>query len=86
MTRLMTERSKVVIVSTRWHEDDLVGRLTDPMNPCFTEEECSRWKVINLPAFAGDNDPLKRKEGEVLWSVAEFSDFVINILLLTSCF
>ena len=67
MTRLMNERAKVVLVSTRWHEDDLVGRLTDPMNPCFTEEECSRWKIINLPAFAGDNDPLKRAEGEVLW-------------------
>ena len=39
MTRLMTEKSKVVIVTTRWHEDDLVGRLTDPSNPKFTEEE-----------------------------------------------
>lgn len=53
MTRLMTERSKVVIVTTRWHEDDLVGRLTDPSNPHYTQEECSKWKIINLPAFAG---------------------------------
>ena len=36
MTRLMTERSTVVLVTTRWHEDDLVGRLTDPINPHFT--------------------------------------------------
>ena len=67
MTRLMTEKSKVVIVTTRWHEDDLVGRLTDPSNPHYTKEECSKWKIINLPAFAGENDPLKRKEGAVLW-------------------
>jgi predicted phage terminase large subunit-like protein len=67
MTRLMTEKSKVVIVTTRWHEDDLVGRLTDPSNPHYTQEECSKWKIINLPAFARENDPLKRKEGAVLW-------------------
>jgi len=76
MTRLMTERSKVVLVTTRWHEDDLVGRLTDPSNPHFTEEECSKWKIINLPAFAGDNDPLKRKEGEVLWPERFNKDFL----------
>jgi len=67
MTRLMTEKSSVVIVTTRWHEDDLVGRLTDPLSPHFTKEECSKWKIINLPAIAGEDDPLKRKEGEVLW-------------------
>ena len=76
MTRLMTEKSKVVIVTTRWHEDDLVGRLTDPSNPHFTKEECSKWKIINLPAFAGDNDPLKRKEGEVLWPERFNTDFL----------
>lgn len=76
MTRLMTERSKVVIVTTRWHEDDLVGRLTDSSNPHFTEEECSKWKIINLPAFAGDNDPLKRVEGEVLWPERFNKDFL----------
>ena len=76
MTRLMTERSTVVLVTTRWHEDDLVGRLTDPINPHFTEEECSKWKIINLPAFAGDNDPLKREEGEVLWPERFNKDFL----------
>jgi len=67
MTRLMTEKSSVVIVTTRWHEDDLVGRLTDPLNPHYTEAECAKWKIINLPAIAGEDDPLKRDEGEVLW-------------------
>ena len=76
MTRLMTEKSKVVIVTTRWHEDDLVGRLTDPSNPHFTKGECSKWKIINLPAFAGDKDPLKREEGEVLWPERFNKDFL----------
>jgi len=76
MTRLMTERSACVIVTTRWHEDDLVGRLTDPSNPHFSESECAKWKIINLPAFAGDNDPLKRAEGEVLWPERFNKDFL----------
>ena len=30
MTRLMTSQASIVIVQTRWNEDDLIGRLTDP--------------------------------------------------------
>lgn len=67
MTRLMTSQASIVIVQTRWHEDDIVGRLTDPMNPHFTESEAEKWKVINLPAIAEEEDPLKRKPGELLW-------------------
>ncbi len=67
MTRLMTASASVIIVHTRWHEDDLIGRLTDPMNPQYNEEEASKWKIINLPAIAGDNDTLGREKGEVLW-------------------
>lgn len=67
MTRLMTASASIVIVQTRWHEDDLVGRLTDPTNPHFSEEEAAKWKIINLPALAEDDDPLGRKPGELLW-------------------
>ena len=67
MTRLMTASASIVIVQTRWNEDDLVGRLTDPTNPHYTEEEASKWKIINLPALAEDDDPLGRKPGELLW-------------------
>jgi hypothetical protein len=38
---------------TRWHEDDLVGRLTDPTNPHYNAEEAAQWKIINIPAIAG---------------------------------
>lgn len=67
MTRLMTVGASVVIVMTRWHEDDLVGRLTDPSNACYNEEEAKKWKVIDLPALARGNDPLSRQPGEALW-------------------
>jgi len=67
MTRLMTKFACVVVVHTRWHEDDLIGRITDPSNPCYSEDEAAKWKIINLPAIAGDEDPLGRKAGEALW-------------------
>ncbi len=66
MTRLMP-MGRVVIIMTRWHEDDLVGRLIDPTNPCYNREEAANWKVLALPAIAGDEDPMGRKPGEALW-------------------
>jgi predicted phage terminase large subunit-like protein len=66
MTRLMPG-GRVVIIMTRWHEDDLIGRLIDPTNPFYTREEAANWKVLALPALAKDNDPMGRKPGDALW-------------------
>jgi hypothetical protein len=53
----------VILVMTRWHEDDLAGRLLADMT-----EGGDQWEVLNLPAIAEfDDDALGRKEGEVLW-------------------
>lgn len=52
----------VIIIMTRWHEDDLAGRLLNSM-----ENNGDKWDVINLPAIAEDNDLLGRKPGEPLW-------------------
>lgn len=67
MTRLMDVGARVCIVMTRWHEDDIVGRLIDPENPCYIKEEAAKWKVLNLPALAERDDPLGREEGESIW-------------------
>lgn len=71
MTRLMSTTDgvppRVIIVMTRWHEDDIVGRITDPLNPCYNEQEAKQWKVIDLPFFALEDDPMGREVGEVLW-------------------
>lgn len=48
-----------ILIQTRWHEDDLGGRIL--------EREAHKWKVIKLPMEARDNDPLQRKYGERLW-------------------
>ena len=67
-TRL-TPDGRIIIVMTRWHEDDLVGRLLKK-----EKEEIEagthtgeRWTVIKLPAIAEENDVLGRKPGEPLW-------------------
>lgn len=58
----------VVLTMTRWHEDDIIGRLTDPNNPYYDEREAKSWKIIRLPGIAeDDDDPLGRKPGEALW-------------------
>lgn len=66
-TRLMTADSFIMIIQTRWHEDDLVGRLTDPRNPYYDPAEAKKWTVIDLPSLADENDPMGRKKGEALW-------------------
>jgi len=66
-TRLMDSTGTIVIVQTRWTEDDLVGRLIDPMNPYYNPEEAKGWRKIDLPALAEENDILGRQPGEPLW-------------------
>jgi predicted phage terminase large subunit-like protein len=51
----------IIIVQTRWHEDDLSGRLL--------LLEPDDWRHVRLAAISeGDGDPLNRLEGEPLWS------------------
>ena len=57
----------IIIIQTRWHEDDLVGRLTDKTNPSYVLTEAKKWSIIDLPAIARDHDPIGRKPGEALW-------------------
>jgi predicted phage terminase large subunit-like protein len=48
-----------VLIMTRWHEDDLAGRLL--------RDQSDRWRVVSMPALAEAGDPLDRVEGEALW-------------------
>lgn len=51
----------MILTMTRWHDDDLAGRLLKEM-----KDGGEHWDVVSLPAIAEENDPLKRKEGEAL--------------------
>lgn len=53
----------VLVIQTRWHEDDLAGRML--LNEKTTEDG-GLWTVINLPALAEENDPLGRPVGAAL--------------------
>lgn len=61
-TRL-APNAPVVLVQTRWHENDLAGRL-------LTQED-SPWVCLNIPAQAETNDPLGRQPGEYLTSARQ---------------
>lgn len=67
LTRVMSDDATIVGIGTRWHEDDHIGRLVDPMNICFDPLEAERIVEINIPAIAEEDDPLGREPGEVLW-------------------
>ncbi len=57
-TRLMPD-GKIIVVQTRWHEDDLAGWL-------LNEHQHENWSVVSLPAIA-ERDEEYRREGEALW-------------------
>lgn len=67
-TRL-TPDGRIIVVMTRWHEDDLVGRLLKKESDEIAEgvHRGERWTVINFPALAEKDDYLQREEGEPLW-------------------
>jgi hypothetical protein len=54
----------IVLVMTRWHEDDLAGRV---LRHEGTTDTGGRWRVIHLPAVAvSPDDPLGRQPGDPL--------------------
>jgi predicted phage terminase large subunit-like protein len=75
MTRRMG-RKLVILTMTRWHSDDIIGRITDPENPHYNAIEAKKWKIIRLPAIAEEDDPLGRQVGEALWESAYGLDFL----------
>lgn len=58
LTRLEPGGALVIIMS-RWHQDDLVGRI-------LASEDADTYDVLRLPALAEDNDPMGRLVGEAL--------------------
>lgn len=57
-TRLEPE-GVIVLIQTRWHEDDLAGRLLSG--------NADEWHEIRFPALAEEDDILGRKPGDPLW-------------------
>lgn len=51
-TRLMPGGS-IILIQTRWHEDDLAGRLIEAQ-----EQGGDKWEIISLPAINDNNEAL----------------------------
>lgn len=59
-TRL-APNATVIVIMTRWHQDDLAGRL-------LKSDEKDKWTMIRLPEICDtEDDLLGRKIGEPLW-------------------
>lgn len=69
LTRLKPGARQIVVM-TRWHEDDLGGRIL--------ERERERWRVIEIPMEAMPGDLLGREPGQRLWP-EWFTDEMVQI-------
>jgi predicted phage terminase large subunit-like protein len=58
----MKPGGRQVLIQTRWHEDDLAGRLLEAQG-----NGGHQFEVLSLPAEAEENDALGRQPGEFLW-------------------
>lgn len=76
-TRL-SENAIVIIIMTRWNEDDLVGRLTTK----FPET----WHRVSLPALAEDGDILGREFNEPLYPLKHSKESLLKKKRTTSSY
>lgn len=68
-----TARSRIepgglfILLMTRWHHDDLGGRLLERIKE--GDENPEDWKHVDIPALCEDpeTDPLGREKGKALW-------------------
>jgi predicted phage terminase large subunit-like protein len=63
---------RIVLIQTRWHEEDLAGGLLpqdyDGRSGPVLCRDGEWWEVVNIPAQAErDDDPLGRAKGQYLW-------------------
>jgi predicted phage terminase large subunit-like protein len=62
-----------IAIGTRWHEDDILGRLERASELAKRELAENKepsgliWEILKLPAIAEEMDPLGRAIGEPLW-------------------
>ena len=61
-----TPDARILVIMTRWHADDLAGRL---IQLAQDRQGADQWQVIQLPAIAGDpvESPDQREPGQALW-------------------
>lgn len=58
LTTRLKPHGRVILIMTRWHEEDIAGRLLS---------HNAEWRLVMLPALATADDVLGRAPGEALW-------------------
>lgn len=73
-TTRLDSRKRQIMLFTRWHEDDIAGRLMKD------HEEAREWRIISLPAIKEDNiDPNDPRElGEALWPEKHSAESILK--------
>lgn len=71
-TRLEKDAA-IILILTRWHQDDLAGRIIESM-----QSRGEKWEVVHYPAIA-EHDEKFRKAGEPLWPEKYDLDALANI-------
>lgn len=61
LTRLHND-SRQLLLFTRWHEDDIAGRILNPKSKYYNEEEAKEWTVLALPALKEATKPIPQAE------------------------
>lgn len=58
----------IILILTRWHDDDLAGRLLKEQKEAEenNETDYDKWEVLEFKGIA-EQDELQRKKGEALW-------------------
>jgi len=67
--------SRQLMLFTRWHEDDLAGRIFNPKSEYYDAEEASEWTILCFQALKEEKSPIEgsldyedpRQIGEALW-------------------
>ena len=80
-TRREDGDAAIILTVTRWHEDDLAGRL---LRKAQEDPNADQWTVVKLPAIctedSGDYDP--REMGDSLWpakySIGDYETIRVN--------
>jgi len=76
------DNAPILLTATRWHEDDLIGRIIDKSEHELGTDKC---KIITLPAISEEDIPeydRRTAPGESLW-VKKFPESILNKIKAT---
>lgn len=81
MSRRINDKVPMILVFTRWSEDDVIGRIINEDSIYYNESLAKSFRYVNLPAesLGKDVDPLHRPEGESIWPSRFSRDYLAEM-------